>query len=135
MRVLIAGSRHWSNRFAIVSALSQFNDRGMVLVSGACPSGADRIAEDVAEHLGWKVERHPAEWGIHGRAAGPIRNQQMVDLGADICLAFPLPGSRGTLDCMQRAYEAHIPVHNLGWTAEMSSRDVQTTHRITGEMP
>ena len=34
----------------------------------------------------------------------------MVDLGADVCLAFPLGESRGTRDCMRRASEAGIPV-------------------------
>lgn len=46
--------------------------------------------------------------------AGLVRNQLMVDLGADICLAFPLPGSRGTWDCMGRAEAAGIKVINLG---------------------
>lgn len=59
---------------------------------------------------GGTVERHPAEWDKHGKAAGPIRNQKMVDLGATVCLAFPLPGSRGTAHCMSAARKASIPV-------------------------
>ena len=56
------------------------------------------------------METHPADWSTHGRAAGPIRNQQMVDRGADICLAFPTSSSIGTWDCVRRAKAAGIPV-------------------------
>lgn len=38
----------------------------------------------------------------------------MVDLGADLCLAFPLPDSRGTKDCMARAKKAGIKVISMG---------------------
>jgi hypothetical protein len=34
----------------------------------------------------------------------------MVDLGADLCLAFPMPRSRGTWDCVRRAKKAGIVV-------------------------
>lgn len=113
----LTGSRDWSDRDAIARALNiaraEMSEAGIdapVLVSGACPTGADRIAEEAWEGLGLPVERHPADWGRHGRAAGPIRNQRMVDLGADICLAFLLPGSRGTLHCMNAAKKAGIEV-------------------------
>lgn len=111
-RILVTGSRNWTLIGVIVAALEPLhrNFPYAVLVSGACPTGADRIAEDVWESLGGTVERHPANWEKYGKAAGPIRNEEMVDLGADVCLAFPLPGSRGTVHCMQAAREAGIPV-------------------------
>lgn len=46
--------------------------------------------------------------GESGKAGGPLRNQKMVDFGADLCLAFPLPESRGTYDCARRARAANI---------------------------
>ncbi|AKJ72222.1 hypothetical protein TPA4_57 [Tsukamurella phage TPA4] len=121
MRILITGSRDWSDRDTIRTALGEtahtaWLERGEAMsdhtvVHGACPyGGADTIAAEVAVLLGMKVEAHPADWATSGKAAGPIRNQRMVDLGADVCLAFPLRGSRGTWDCVRRAQEARIPV-------------------------
>lgn len=112
----MTGSRRWTDRETILHALAdawaELNvGRDVVLVSGACPTGADAIAEEIWEnYLGLTVERHPPDWARYGKSAGPLRNTQMVALGADICLAFPLPGSRGTVHCMRQAEQAGIPV-------------------------
>jgi hypothetical protein len=123
VRVLVTGSRNWVDRDAIYSMMiAQWDKAGrgpMTLVTGAQRSydptlkvfyGADYLAESVAHELGWEVEQYPADWDTYGRAAGPIRNAQMVEKGADVCLAFPMTGSRGTIDCMRRAKIARIPV-------------------------
>lgn len=116
-RLLVTGSRHWSNepaaRSALVDALSVLDVPAtqVVLVHGAAP-GLDTIASDLASELGMQVESHPAQWETHGRAAGPIRNAEMVAAGADVCLAFPLggpSGSRGTYNCLRQAHAAGIP--------------------------
>lgn len=96
---------------------------------GGVITGADMIADLEARALGMRVDPRPAKWydpclpacrpdhrrpDRDGRdycpAAGVYRNQAMVHLGADICLAFPLPGSTGTYDCVRRAEIAHIRV-------------------------
>ena len=96
IRVLVTGSRGWDDVDAIYRALSRF-DKGppVTLVSGACPTGADVIAERIAEKLGWAVERHPADWQTHGKRAGFLRNAEMVELGANVCLAFIRNNSKG----------------------------------------
>lgn len=73
-------------------------------------SGADNCAGMVARTMGFTVERYPANWSKWGRAAGVIRNQEMLDKGADIILAFWLNGSTGTYDMIQRGLKAGIPV-------------------------
>ena len=60
--------------------------------------------------LGYGAARHPADWDKHGKAAGMIRNREMVALGADICLAFPIGRSPGTRACIREAQRAGIPV-------------------------
>jgi YspA, cpYpsA-related SLOG family len=117
MRILVTGSRTWTDERRIADALAQqyhcheHPDCGIPyrVVSGHCPDGADAICELWASRMGWDVEPHPANWVTYGRAAGPIRNAEMVLLGADICLAFIKNGSRGASDCANKAEKAGIP--------------------------
>lgn len=85
--------------------------RLVVIVEGECPQGGvDRVAREWGNRTpGVTVDPHPANWAKFGKAAGMIRNREMVQAGADICLAFPVRGSRGTINCMQQAAEAGIP--------------------------
>ena len=54
-----------------------------------------------------------AEWDKHGKGAGHIHNQQMIDEGKpDIVLAFP--GNRGTADMIKRSKKAGLPVTVVG---------------------
>jgi hypothetical protein len=83
------------------------------VVHGACPNGADAIAEALAKvDLGWETDPHPADWDLYGKSAGHIRNQEMVDLEPDVCLGFFKKGAanKGTMDCVTRALKAGIPI-------------------------
>ncbi|GAB3448861.1 SLOG family protein [Actinophytocola sediminis] len=100
-RILITGSRNWNHRPTIRAALVQVWRPSAILVSGACPRGADALCEACWEHWGGRVERHPAQWrtrGVLDRSAGFRRNEAMIALGADVCLAFILddPPARPT---------------------------------------
>lgn len=113
-RLLVTGSRDWSDRTVIRDALRQawrdLQPGPIVLVHGAA-RGADSIAAEIWTGGKLPDEPHPADWDTHGKKAGPIRNQEMVDAGADLVLAFPIgSGWSGTRDCMRRARFAYIPV-------------------------
>ena len=115
MRILITGSRNWTDREAIRNAIAEQSEPAWdVTVVHGSARGADEHANWVALELGLNPEAHPAQWAQHGKKAGPLRNQQMVDAGADICLAFPLGKSVGTWDCVRRAKAAGIPVKVYG---------------------
>lgn len=114
-RVLITGSRMWTDRTVIRTALEKVWGwrPDTVLVTGACPRGADRLAEECWTRWGGAIERWPADWSRHGRAAGYRRNEDMVAAGADLCLAFIHNSSRGATHCAHAAQKAgiHTTIH------------------------
>lgn len=107
MRVLITGSRTWENEEQMQRILEQEFVPGATLVHGGAV-GADRMAAAIWRKLGGKLEDHIPDWS-QGRGAGVIRNTKMVDLGADLCLAFIRDNSRGASDCAFKAEMAKIP--------------------------
>lgn len=119
-RLLITGSRDWTDEGRINDALlmtvfcyrEAFGDQKITLVSGACPNGADAIAEKIAElhPLIFDIERHPADWETHGKRAGFVRNAEMVKLGAVACLAFIRKQSKGATMTADLAEKAGIDV-------------------------
>lgn len=115
MRILITGSRDWDKPSVIMDALvmetskvDNFSERITVVHGGA--AGADIIAERLAEVLRCDTEAWLADWDKYGKSAGFVRNSKMVNLGADICLAFIKNESRGATMCADLAEKAGIPV-------------------------
>ena len=109
MRVLVCGDRNWTDIEVIRQKLISIPDISVVIEGEA--RGADRIARQVAEELNIPVEKFPANWDKYGKAAGPIRNQQMLDEGKpDLVLAFhnDLENSKGTKDMVIRADKAGV---------------------------
>lgn len=110
MTVLICGSRDWTSESIIEDALSKHAPDVHTVIHGDC-RGADRIGAKIAQRAGRGVVTYPACWPRYGKAAGPIRNQQMLDEGKpDLVLAFPLPNSVGTKDMIKRAKKAGVEV-------------------------
>lgn len=126
-RAIVTGSRIYPNEADVWDALSMVVAERLgpgdtlTVVHGDCPTGADRFAhnwcaaQDAMTYTSYRVveERYPADWDRHGKAAGPIRNQEMVDLGADLVLAFVFGPSRGTHHCIAAAERAGIPIEGI----------------------
>ena len=114
MKVIIAGGRKFKPDTEsggwLFNILNELNPDE--IISG-CAEGADKFGEDVASVIHICVKRFPANWREYGKAAGPIRNQQMADY-ADACILFP--GDKGTSDMRKRAIEKGMPVYEyLGY--------------------
>lgn len=116
MRILVCGTRYFNpkdigQRDVIMSVLNDY-PRHAKVIHGDC-RGVDKFASDHQFRRGGTALAFPADWDKHGKAAGPIRNQKMLDEGKpDVVLAFhtdPMLG-RGTRDMVRRAEKAGIPV-------------------------
>lgn len=115
MKVLITGARDFPSRSLVRAELECLPLQGLVIVHGGA-AGVDAFAAQWAKEQGVAVERHDAEWRRYGPAlAGHIRNQKMVDLGADLCLAFFRIGgtNRGTTNCATIARLKGIEVEEV----------------------
>lgn len=124
VRVLVCGSRYWSDRAYLYEQLDKLHaSLPITTIIQGLASGADIQAHDWAKSRGVELaeetpgaEGFPAHWQERGRGAGPIRNQQMLDEGEpDFAIAFHenLAESKGTRDMTQRLTKAKIPWINL----------------------
>ena len=113
-RLLVCGSRKWTRDGELFAILDRLNARRKIdVVIHGCARGADRMAGEWARSRGIPEERYPADWDRHGRAAGPLRNAQMLAEGKPTAaMAFvrgKLEDSRGTRDMVRRLEAANIP--------------------------
>lgn len=114
MRLLVCGSRDYTNREAVKREILEIRNDGywIILLHGGA-RGADTLAGVIAADFDIDVVVFQAEWGRYGKSAGPIRNQRMLDEGKpDMVLAFTthLETSNGTRDMVMRANKAGIEV-------------------------
>jgi hypothetical protein len=110
VKVLITGDRYWDDKEFIRKRMRAL-EAGTIVVHGAA-RGADSLAGEVAEEMGFEVHPYPAAWSTFGRAAGPIRNTQMLDEeDPDIVWGFHdwIEGSKGTRDMMRQAEKRGVP--------------------------
>lgn len=125
MRVLIYGGRTWANpdafaegtqewevaRNEIVDSmdfLDVFVPHSVTAIVSGMADGADTIGIAWAHNNSVHVEGHSPDWDTHGKRAGPIRNQEMLDSGIDLAIEFP--GGRGTADMRRRLEKAGVPI-------------------------
>ncbi len=117
MRLLVCGDRNWDEpervEDAILFTWAEYDHSEYFLVISGGARGADTHAREACEKHGITFLEFPAEWDKHGRKAGPIRNQQMIDEGEPMqALAFhhDLAKSKGTKDMVRRLNLNNIPV-------------------------
>lgn len=109
MKVIIAGGRDFVPTETSMKFLDEFFDTYKVseVVCG-CASGADAFGREYAHQRKIKVIYFAARWNTYGKAAGPIRNEEMAKYG-DILIAFK--GGRGTENMIQQAEKYDLPIY------------------------
>jgi hypothetical protein len=113
MRIIVCGGRRFRARGRIFAVLGRFHQQFGIsaLIHGAY-SGADTVAAEWAATRGVCALPFPADWDKWGRAAGPIRNGQMILVGRpDAVIAFP--GGDGTNNMIDQAEKAGITVYKI----------------------
>lgn len=118
MRVVVCGSRDWTDEFPVNIMLNGLLSQGAVTVVHGGARGADRLGRAWAERRFLRHLSFPADWKNRPRwLAGPERNQRMLDEGKpDLVLAFKDDfnwklDKGGTEDMVRRAKEAGILVY------------------------
>ncbi len=113
MRIVVGGCRNFSDYELIERHLDRllapYDHSGIVFLSGHC-AGVDLLAERYAKEHALAVELYPANWKRYGRAAGPIRNEEMV-IQADCVVAFWDGASRGTKSLISYAQKQGKELH------------------------
>lgn len=139
MRVLITGSRGWTNReflwARLGSLLSRVQQGEVLTIVHGNAQGADRLAKDwvgMCQRVGHDVDQevHPY-LGEYGRAGGHIRNQAMVDAGADLVLAFILDNSPGATSLVDKARKAGLLIEEFHETTEVDMTEETTPAEVT----
>lgn len=115
LRVLVCGGRDFENKnwlFRVLDEIHQREGGGIGTLIHGNARGADNLAAWWADCNKVVQMAFPADWGVHGKAAGPIRNAKMLELGRpDLCVAFP--GGAGTRDMARKCIEAGVEVTHV----------------------
>lgn len=114
MRVIVAGSRGFTDQMTAFHELDKlFEGKAVEVVSGRAP-GADLLGELWAEARGHALKCFPAEWDLHGKAAGYLRNIEMAKYAREqeegMLVAFWNGTSRGTAHMIQQARDMGLEV-------------------------
>jgi SLOG family YspA-like protein len=111
MRILVCGGRDYKNRNGVFEELDRLMaEHGALTIIEGGAIGADTFAgEWTCMQRSSRLVTEHANWEKHGRPAGPIRNQKMIDdHKPNLVVAFA--GGRGTADMVLKARSAGIKV-------------------------
>jgi hypothetical protein len=111
MRLLVCGGRTFDDAVRLWRTLDSLHRvHGFTALIHGTATGADTLAGTWAKQKKIPVLKFRPDWKRYGnRAAGPIRNQKMLDEGKpDLVVAFK--GGSGTRDMMKKARAAGVPV-------------------------
>ena len=102
MKVIIAGTRDVSDMRCLLKALEVTAFQVSTILSGGA-RGIDTLAYQYGKRHNIPVELYPADWDNLGRAAGPIRNDQMAEAGDALIALWDgvSPGTKNMIDAMK----------------------------------
>jgi hypothetical protein len=109
IRVCVCGGRNYNDKLLLYKTLDKFlNVRNDFIIINGDAAGADRLSTEWAKERNIKYELFPADWKTYKKAAGPIRNKQMIDSHIDLLIAFP--GGNGTKNMIEQCKKRNIRI-------------------------
>lgn len=109
MKIIIAGSRHYTNRAQMEMTLDRLlPEMGATEILTGGARGADTLAADYAKRKGYRLTTYPADWLGQGRGAGPRRNRLMAER-ADGLIAYWNERAGGTASMIKEARRRGLP--------------------------
>jgi len=110
MNIIVCGGRDYNDTGRVNAVLSMIQaDNAISCLIMGDAKGADERAEEWAYINGVNFRVYYADWDTYGKGAGPLRNQEMLQIGKpSLLVAFP--GGRGTEDMIRRCKDAMVPV-------------------------
>jgi len=91
MKLIIAGSRTINEKYTglISNALAHFDiHKNPTEILCGLAKGADTLGENWANENHIIIAYFPADWEMHGKSAGPIRNKEMAIHGDALLLIW-----------------------------------------------
>lgn len=110
-KILVCGGRDYQDEQKVFDTLDPYLDvyGGHLEIISGMARGADTFGHKYATLNELTNHKFPADWDKHGRAAGPIRNQQMLDEGKpDLVIAFG--GGTGTAHMIRISRKVGVEV-------------------------
>ena len=120
-RVIIAGSRDIDDYDLLLQAIKDSGFEITEVFSGAClnkkpgidfSKGVDGLGERYAKEKNLGVRFFEADWDIHGRAAGPLRNARMAEY-AEALICIHKKDSRGSKNMIRCAKEQNLKIYSV----------------------
>lgn len=115
MKVLVCGGRYFNDAQLLNKVLMSFETASVGPISEIVHGdarGADTLAAQWAQDHGKIETPFPADWEKHGKAAGVIRNAEMLLQTQPHCI-IAFPGGNGTADMVKRAKKAGYRVFTV----------------------
>ena len=116
MKLIVCGGRDYNNYELVKEVLNtiyydHYPNLIKALVQGGA-KGADALGKRWAMENNVPYEQFDADWARYGKAAGFMRNQEMLDESGE-CIVVAFPGGNGTFDMIKRTKKARVPLFNI----------------------
>ena len=101
MKIVVTGGRDYDDWAMVDEVLTRLNPSHIYV--GDCPTGVDKMVQDWADLYKVNYTIFTANWDKFKKAAGPLRNTEMLKKAGDKATVIAFPGGKGTDNCVKTA--------------------------------